>query len=130
MTVLDSSTIIDMLAGEEAVVSYVEDCDGPYLTSTICVYEVLEGKLGSGTTDVDAARADFGGVHSIELTEELARAAARLQDELLSAGTRMAPRDVLIAASAQSRGDELVVTDADFQTNVLEGYLPVSNPRR
>lgn len=129
MTFLDSSAIIDMLAGESDVVSYVEDRQGPYVTSTICVYEVLAGKLGSGRTDVAAAREDFGGVHAIDLTEDVALTAARLQDELLADGARMAARDVLIAATARTRGEELVVTDADFQTDVVEEYVPVSNPR-
>lgn len=129
MTFLDSSAIIDVLAGVDDVVSYLDRSDGPYLTSTICVYEVLEGKLGSGEADVSRARQDFEGVRSIDLTEELALSAARLQDELLAAGTRMAARDVLVAATARSIDVELVVTDADFQTDVLEGYVAVTNPR-
>ena len=129
MTFLDSSAIIDMLQGVEETVDYVEDRGEPYLTSSLCVYEVIEGRLGAGTTDVQAVRQDFDGVHSLALTEEISLEAARLQDELLDDGERMATRDLLIAATAKSTGDELVVADNDFQTDVLESYLTVTNLR-
>jgi len=129
VTFLDSSVIIDMLAGVDETVAFVEDQGGPYLTSTVCVYEVLEGKLGAGSTDVAAARDDFGGVTALDLTEALSLEAARLQDQLLDDGQRMAARDLLVAATARSTGDHLVVADSDFQTDVLESYLTVTNLR-
>jgi predicted nucleic acid-binding protein len=131
VTFLDSSAIIDMLQGVEETVDYVEDRGEPYLTSSLCVYEVLEGRLGAGTTDVQAVRQDFDGVHSLALTEEVSLEAARLQDELLDDGERMATRDLLVAATATatSTGDELVVADSDFQTDVLESSLTVTNLR-
>jgi predicted nucleic acid-binding protein len=125
---LDSSAIIDLLHGFDAVTEYV-DTTGPLLTSTVCVVEVLDGKLGAGSTDVVAARSDFGGVQSIELTETIALEAARLQDDPVDDGNRLAGRDLMVAATARSTGDEFVVTDDDFQTDVLEGYLAVTNPR-
>lgn len=72
----------------------------------------------------------FGGVRSLELTEELAREAARLQNALLDDGARMPTRDVMIAATARSTGDELVVTDADFETEALEAHVTVTNLAR
>lgn len=129
MTFLDSSVIIDMLEDVEETVTFVEDLGQPYLTSTICVYEVLEGKLGSGSTDVVAVRRDFDGVRSLEFNEQLALEAARLQDDLLDDGERMAARDLMIATTARSTGDHLVVADADFQTGVLESRMDVTNLR-
>ncbi|WP_255193179.1 PIN domain-containing protein [Natronobeatus ordinarius] len=129
MTFLDSSVIIDMLEGVEDTVEFVESQGTPYLTSAICVYEVLEGPLGSGRTDVEAERQRFGGVRALEFNESLALEAARLQDELLDEGTRMAVRDLMIAATARSTGDHLVVADADFQTDALESKLRVTNCR-
>lgn len=125
---LDSSAIIDLLHDVDAVTAYV-DTTAPLLTSTVCVVEVLEGKLGAGTTDVVAARNDFGGVQSLDFTETMALEAARLQDDLLSDGERLAGRDLMVAATARSTGDEFVVTDTDFQIDVLEEYMPVTNPR-
>jgi tRNA(fMet)-specific endonuclease VapC len=129
MTFLDSSTIIDMLNGVETTVEFVESEDGPYLTSSICVYEVIQGELGSGTTDVVAEREEFGGVRELDLTESIALEAARLQDQLLDDGDPMAPRDLLVAATARSTGDHLVVADTDFETDALESYMQVTNVR-
>lgn len=129
MTFLDSSVIVDMLEGVDDTVEFVESRDDPYLTSAICVYEVLAGTLGSGETDVSAERQHFGGVRSLEFNEDIALEAARLQDELLTDGERMAVRDLMIAATARSTGDVLVVADSDFQTAALESRMQVVNLR-
>lgn len=52
-----------------------------------------------------------------------------LQDALLDDGDRMAARDLLIAATARSTGDHLVVADGDFETDALESHLTVTNLR-
>lgn len=127
MTFLDSSVIIDMLQGVDSTVEFVEEQGEPYLTSSICVFEVVQGRLGNGSTDVVAARQDFGGVRALDLTETVALEAARLQDQLLNDGRRMETRDLLIAATARSTGDHLVVTDDDFDTNVLASHMQVTN---
>ena len=127
MTFLDSSVIIDMLNGVDSTVEFVQEQGEPYLTSSLCILEVLDGKIGSGTTDVVSARQDFDGVHSLELTENVSLEAARIQDELLDDGQRMATRDLFIAATARSTGDHLVVADTDFETDVLESYVQVTN---
>lgn len=44
MTFLDTSVIIDYLEGVDSVVTFVDDQDA-LLTSSICVYEVLEGEV-------------------------------------------------------------------------------------
>jgi len=127
MTFLDSSVIIDMLNGVDSTVEFVQEQGEPYLTSSLCILEVLDGKIGSGTTDVVSARQDFDGVHSLDLTENVSLEAAQIQDELLDDGQRMATRDLLIAATARSTGDHLVVADTDFETDVLESYVQVTN---
>lgn len=129
MTFLDSSVIIDMVEGVPETVERMEAFETPYLTSTVCVFEVLNGELGADETDVAAARQDFGGVRSLDLTEDVALEAIRLQDRLLDDGSRMAARDVLIAATARTTGDELVVADSDFETDALEDLMQVTNLR-
>ncbi|MEE6209766.1 PIN domain-containing protein [Salarchaeum sp. III] len=129
MTFLDSSVIIDMLEGVPAVVEYVEDRGQPYLTSSLCVFEVSNGELGVGSTDVVEARQDFGGVHALDLNENIALEAARIQDQLLDDGERMATRDLLIAATARSTGAELVVADDEFETKLLTDLMNVTNLR-
>lgn len=127
MTFLDASVIIDMLEGVEDTVAVVEDRGPPYLTSAVCVLEVLEGVVGSGRTDVAATRRQFGGVRAVPFDDDLAVDAAALQDRLLDVGERMAPRDLMVAATARSTGDHLVVNDADFDTSVLTDELDITN---
>lgn len=127
MTFLDASVIVEMLRGDEDVVDFVRGSGEPYLTSTLCVFEVINGRLGSGSTDVDAVRQDFGGVRALDLTEPIALEAVRLQDGLLADGERMAVRDLLVAATARSTGDNLVVADSDFETGVLQSRMTVTN---
>ncbi|MFB6136991.1 MAG: PIN domain-containing protein [Halobacteriaceae archaeon] len=127
MTFLDSSVIIDMLAGVPAVVDAVEGRGQPYLTSALCVYEVVDGAVGSGDTDVVAVRQQFGGVEALELNEQIALEATRMQEHLMADGERMPVRDLLVAATARSTGDELVVADADFDADRLVELLDVTN---
>ena len=129
MTFLDSSVIIDMLEGVPDVVEYVEDRGQPYLTSSVCVFEIIDGEVGSGSTDVVAVRQEFGGVRALDLNTQIALEAGRMQDQLMGDGERMAARDLLIAATARSTGDELIVADADFETQPLTDLLDVTNLR-
>ncbi|ACV12105.1 PilT protein domain protein [Halorhabdus utahensis DSM 12940] len=129
MTFLDSSVIADMLAGDDDVVEFVESEGEPYVTSTICVFEVIEGYLGQGDADVYALRQDFGGVTAIDLTESIALEALRLQNRHYDNGNPRPVRDLLIAATARSTGDHLVVADSDFVTPVLEDEIEITNLR-
>ena len=129
MTLLDLSVIIDMFEGVDETVDFVESQNEPYLTSAICVYEVLAGTLGSGETNMRAERQHFGGVHSLEFNENIGLEAARLQDKLLIDGEWMAVRNLMIAVIARSTGDHLVVADSDFQTDALKSKMRVTNLR-
>lgn len=128
MVFLDSSAIIRYLGGDDDVREYIEGRE-PWWSSTICVFEVIQGRIGSGTTDVQAVRREFSGVQALELNESIALEAAQLQDELMSGGDRLATADLLIAATARTTGDELVVADADFETDALEDVMQVTNLR-
>mgnify|MGYP005870332781 CR=1 FL=1 len=44
-------------------------------------------------------------------------------------GQRMAARDLLIAATARSTGDELIVADGDFETRHLTDLMDITNLR-
>lgn len=127
MTFLDSSVIIDYLDGVEAVVEYIDEMtQGPYFTSAICVYEVVMGPVKSpAPVSIPDERHEFAWVRSLPLNETIALEAARMQDDLTDAGFQMPARDVLIAATARSTGDALVVRDADFGVDRLRPYLEV-----
>lgn len=125
---LDTSAIIAYQQGDEHVVEYLDD-GRPWYTSTICAFEYINGRLGSGETDVLAVRQEFSDVQTLDLNEPIAVEAARLQDELLADGDRLATTDMLIAATARSTGDELVVADRDFETEILQTVMEVTNLR-
>lgn len=43
-----------------------------------------------------------------------------MQDQPMDEGERIAVRVLLIAATARSSGDELIVSDRDFETNLRD----------
>ncbi|ERH08868.1 MAG: putative nucleic acid-binding protein, contains PIN domain protein [halophilic archaeon J07HX64] len=128
MLFLDSPTIIEYSNDTQSVVEYVDD-KGQLFTSAICVYKITEGEMWATNKSAHAVRQGFRGVNSIQLNEEIAMEAARMQNELRANGEEMSVRDLLIAATARSTGAELVVADSDFQTDVLADYLTVTNLR-
>ena len=85
--------------------------------------------MGSGETDVGGVRQDFGGVRTLDLNEQIALEAGRMQDQLMNDSERMAARDLLIAATARSTGDELIVSDGDFETHLLTDLMDVTTLR-
>lgn len=127
MTFLDSSVIIDYLDDDTFAVDYVNDeTTAPYFTSVICVYEVLMGPVKSDeTTSLQDERDTFGWIRSLPLNETIALEAARLQDHLTDRGDQMPARDVIIAATARSTGDKLVVADTDFHADRLRQFVDV-----
>lgn len=125
MTLLDSSVIIDYLDGVEAVVDFVDE-QPTLVTSSICIYEVLAGEVFSaGETDLIGARENFGRVTARDFSEEVAFEAARMQNRLLKSGNPMSPRDLMVAATARTEGKELVVSDADFETEGLRELISI-----
>lgn len=126
MTFLDSSTIIEYLGDNQDVINYLDKRE-PWWTSTICVFEVLNGPAGSPGFDPIEERQHFSGVRALEFNEQLALEAARLQDASIKDGSELSHRDAMIAATARSTGDEYVVADSDFETEPLENMMEVTN---
>lgn len=126
MTFLDSSTIIEYLRDNQTVIEYLDERE-PWWTSTICIFEVLNGPAGTPGFDPVEERQKFGGVRALEFTEQLALEASRLQHASIQDGSELATRDAMIAATARSTGDEYVVADSDFETNPLEDVMDIRN---
>lgn len=126
MTFLDSSTIIEYLRDNQTVIEYLDRAK-PWWTSTICVFEVLNGSAGTPGFDPSEERQKFGGVQALEFNEQLALEAARMQDAAVKDGSELSHRDAMIAATARSTGDEYVVADSDFQIDPLEDVMRVTN---
>lgn len=129
MTFLDSSTIIEYLRDNQTVIDYL-DKRQPWWTSTICVFEVLNGPTGSPNFDPIEERQKFSGVRALEFNEQLALEASRLQDASVKDGSELSHRDAMIAATARSTGDEYLVADSDFGTKPLEDVMDVTNLHR
>lgn len=126
MTFLDSSTIIEYLRDDQTVIKYLNERE-PWWTSTICVFEILNGPAGTPNFDPIEERQKFGGIQALEFNEQLALEAARLQDASIKDGSELSHRDAMIAATARSTGDEYVVADSDFETEPLEDKMTVTN---
>lgn len=126
MIFLDSSVIIAYSEEQPTVIEYVEN-SGQLFTSAICVYEVVNGEMWATGTSAHVIRGGFDGVQSIELNEEIAMEAARMQTQLGRDGDEMAVRDLLIGATARTTGAELVVADSDFETEHLREFISVTN---
>ena len=126
MLFLDTSAILSYKREEEPAVSYLEG-DEPWFTSSVCVYEFVNGAMWRDGISAHVARQSIGGVRSVDLTETVAMEAARIQSGLRSDGDEMVVRDLLIAATARSTGAELVVSDSDFETEHIEELLAVTN---
>jgi len=126
MLFLDGSAIIAYNDDVTAVVEYVDGRE-PLFTSAICVYEVVMGGMWATGESAHQVRQGFGGVETLDMTEEIAMETARMQTELRTAGDEMSVRDLLIAATARSTGAELVVADADFDTAPLLDRIAIRN---
>jgi predicted nucleic acid-binding protein len=123
---LDTSVIVYYLSGDEMVRSVVDRAD-QLLTSSICVAETLAGMADSDLDDVRNNRMEFSGVRSIDFSEGLALKAADLHRRLESIGDPLNYRDLYIATTAISTGDEFVVADSDFQKPPIEDEVTVTN---
>jgi predicted nucleic acid-binding protein len=126
MLFLDTSAILSYKRDEREVVSYLDE-NKPWFTSTICIYEFVNGAMWQDNITAHVGRQSIGGVQSIDLSETVALEAARMQTELRRDGAEMSVRDLLIAATARSTGAELVVADSDFETYHLQNRMTVTN---
>jgi tRNA(fMet)-specific endonuclease VapC len=118
MTCLDTSFLIDVLDGDEAVRAVMTDLDERSERHGVAPVTATELWIG----------ANLGSVREFHRTEELlesllwlefdrgcARRAGRLQAELVDSGSPLAFNDCVIAATALEHGEELVTGDADFE---------------
>ena len=126
MLFLDTSATLSYKRDESTAVSYL-DANKPWFTSTVCIYEFVNGAIWEDGISAHVARESIGGVQSIELNEEIALEAARMQTQLRRDGDEMAVRDLLIGATARTTGAELVVADSDFETDHLRDLMTVTN---
>lgn len=127
MTLYDSSTLIDYLAGVESVVKYVEShVDERAVAPPLVLFEVYQGEVyKTGPADFDSVDLALSWLTVVDETAEAARRAAELQQELQQRGETLAARDAYIAGTAIQLGERLAVTDTDFEVDAIFDFLDV-----
>jgi predicted nucleic acid-binding protein len=113
--VVDSSVIVDILAGDELAISEVlraEELFGsPYLSS-IVIFEALVGVLHRGSASkMRALESLFAQYPVLTVDAADARRAAEVRVELLRTGRPVSIPDTLIAGQALSGGHVLLTRD-------------------
>jgi predicted nucleic acid-binding protein len=127
MTLYDSSVLIDYLSGEDSAVEYVTSkVEERALAPPLVLFEVYQGEIfKSGPADFEAVDGALEWLTIVEETEALARASARLQNELAENGTPLAARDAFIAGAAMHLDEPLAVADSDFDVAGISDHLNV-----
>ena len=108
MTFLDTSVIIDFLAGDQKIVALVKEIlsKEDVKTTTITEYELLRHKT---KIKKQAAERFLSGVIVSSFDREAAKKAAELFQELQAAGRMVNENDLLIAGIALAH-DEILLT--------------------
>jgi len=127
MTLYDSSVLIDYLDGRDRAVAYVRDnLEERAVAPPLVLYEVYQGEVfKSGPADFDAVDGALEWLVVADETRELARAAAELQDDLVTGGAASSARDALVAGTAKALGERLAVSDDDFDVPAVRDELDV-----
>ena len=110
MTFLDTSVIIDFLAGDQKIISIVKEIlnKEEVKTTTITEYELLRYKNKIGK---QAAERFLSGAIVCSFDSDAAKQAARLFEELQDAGKMINENDLLIAGISLSHDEVLLTRD-------------------
>jgi tRNA(fMet)-specific endonuclease VapC len=113
MTFIDTSVIIDFLAGDEKIVSIIKELSakGEIKTTTINEYELLKHKL---ELKRQVAENFLLAVTVCSFDRASAKKAAVLFEKLGKAGKMINENDLLIAGVALSNDDVLLTRDQNF----------------
>jgi predicted nucleic acid-binding protein len=127
MKCLDSSFLVDYLDGEEATLVYLsENAEAPLYVPAIALYEIYEGAVHDDDDEPKATRQNLDWMDDVlPFSETTALETARLQRSLLEAGSPLAPRDAMVAATAREVGATLVSGDGDFLDDSVREVLDV-----
>ncbi len=113
MTLLDSSTLIHYLRGVPTVVRRFQECSRRDLRiPSIVAYEIAYGALQSRVARHRSAVSGLlGAIAQVPFDGSVANEAAGIRVDLESRGLTIGPVDLLIAATARSRGAVLVTSN-------------------
>ena len=113
MYVLDSSAIIEVIEkgpNAEKVLRVVGN--SPFVTTSICLQEVLTGTTGE--RDIFIFESLLGQAEILVHDAEAAREGAKIMRSLIKSGSKINIADVFTAGIIQSNNAELVTLDKDF----------------
>ena len=117
MVSLDSSFLIDLLAGEVRAVTKARELDqtseSRYITAPAAA-EVLLGAYRLGGSYFDRARALIDGLPLLAFDRESYHRAGQLGAELLRRGIPLGEGDLFIAAISLRHGERLLTNDRGF----------------
>lgn len=127
MTLYDSSVLIDYLDNNPDTKAYVEShLDERAVAPPLVLFEVYQGEVfKTGPADFDAVNRALGWLTVVDVSADMARAAAELQNALQQQGEPLAARDAFIAGTASALGDRLAVADSDFDVEGIEALIDV-----
>jgi tRNA(fMet)-specific endonuclease VapC len=110
MTLIDTSVIIDFIAGDKKVVSLLQNLASTekIKTSSITEYELLKHK---GKLKRRLAEDFLSEMTILSFDDEAAREAALLFEELQDAGRMINENDLLIAGISLAQGEVLLTRD-------------------
>lgn len=117
MKFLDTSFLIDYLKGREYTLKYLNDNSEEALyASSLTMFELYRGELKSeGKSDIEGLKERLGWLKSLNIDEETAEEAARIEKTLSDEGEKVNLVDTLIAGEASKKGAKIVSRDKDFQ---------------
>jgi len=112
----DSTFLVDYLDGEDAAAEFIEErARGAWFAPTLALLEIYRGALRSaGPGGIEEAAESLEWIDPLPLTEESAREAVAVDEELRAAGEPINLGDVLIAGICRDAGAQLVTRDDDF----------------
>jgi len=113
MTLVDANTVIHYLKGREPVVSRWKAASPRELAiPAVAAYEVLYGMLQRGSPRRRSLGSELlADLEQVPFDREAAHESARIRVELEARGLTIGPMDLLVAATALSRGATLVTNN-------------------
>lgn len=132
MKVLDTSFLIDYLAGVESTKTFYEEAgstEEQWLIPLVTYAEVLVGAGNLPDGDVDGVRADLSWGEVYVTDERTAITAGEIADEIASGGPYLDGPDALIAAVGRELDAPVVSGDGDLTHEETQKVIDVEEYR-
>ena len=114
-TLLDTTILIDLMAGSEGAIRKVEELrkKSPIYTTTLNIYEILRGMMMTETgrkKRLEALEVLAASINVLDFDAESAREAAGIYAELRRIGRPISEPDYMIGGTCIANGVEVIVT--------------------